>query len=435
MGFSAAQNYAWIPVDRSGKPKLQDRKLIRSHCMNGKNLRIGVHPVATNHDTRRSGPPLELFEPQARNIAPLLRHTKRRRFLKETPEEEARIPPPSTTPSDLSLIAGDMDEHSRMLIFHFYTKAKETMYPIGGCIGIDPAPHRWMQWMMQDVAYMHPVVLFISVVDCIFSQIPLGKRTHYHFGKTLTFLKERLSDSILSLQDSTVMVVMSLVVLCSCLREYTTAIVHMKGLGEMIRLRGGLESFRSAPRCYIKFARIDLAYSLHSGEKPVFSTGTRLWPPIPEDLDPWNVMTPCGAPSLPLPVVDLKNQELVAAFKDLQQLSNVLNIGTASHRHLSVPEIQDRICSVQYRLLELQGKLDSILAECLRLTMLAFLATTFQVPGTEPSTPSNGPAAGEDVLMSCCNGLTRSSKDLNTADKVKTLYRTATTRMESKLCS
>jgi hypothetical protein len=137
------------------------------------------------------------------------------------------------------------------------------MYPIGGCVAIEPNKPRWMQWMTQDIAYMHPVLFSISVVDCIFSQIPLGKKTRYHLDKTLTFLKERLSDSILSLQDSTIMIVMSLVIFFSCLREYTTAMVHMKGLGEMVRLRGGLESFRSTPRCYIKFARLVFAAKFH----------------------------------------------------------------------------------------------------------------------------------------------------------------------------
>jgi hypothetical protein len=93
-------------------------------------------------------------------------------------------------------------------------------------------------------------------------------------------------------------------------------------------------------------------------------------------------MEPRGAPSLPQAVADLNNQELVAVFKDLQQLSNMLNAGSATQRHLSATNFQNRICSVQYRLLRLQGNLDNIIAESLRLAMLAFLATTFQVPGT-----------------------------------------------------
>jgi len=40
------KGFAFIPVDGAGKPKTaRDRKRVRSHAMQGKNLRIGVHPV------------------------------------------------------------------------------------------------------------------------------------------------------------------------------------------------------------------------------------------------------------------------------------------------------------------------------------------------------------------------------------------------------
>jgi len=133
------------------------------------------------------------------------------------------------------------------------------MCPIGGCVDIAPSRCHWLQWLGQDIAYRHPVLFSVSVVNCILSQIPLEKKTRYHLDKTLTFLKERLSDSILSLQDSTILVVVSLVILFSCLRDYTSAMVHMKGLGEMVRLRGGLESFSNSSRIYVKLSRLVLA--------------------------------------------------------------------------------------------------------------------------------------------------------------------------------
>jgi len=119
MELNGAQNYAFISVDRFGKPKPKDRKLIRSHCMNGKNLGIGVHPVPTDRDTSRSGKPPWEFKQQARNISLLLRHAKRRRLPKER-LEEARICLPPPSPSDLSLgpFAAELDEYSRMLIFN-----------------------------------------------------------------------------------------------------------------------------------------------------------------------------------------------------------------------------------------------------------------------------------------------------------------------------
>lgn len=40
------KGFAFVSVDGFGKPKTaKDRKLVRSHAMQGKNLRIGIHPV------------------------------------------------------------------------------------------------------------------------------------------------------------------------------------------------------------------------------------------------------------------------------------------------------------------------------------------------------------------------------------------------------
>ena len=76
-----------------------------------------------------------------------------------------------------------------------------------------------------------------------------------------------------------------------------------------------------------------------------------------------------------------ENQQLVTIFKDLQRLCNILNAGTIDQQTLPAMEFQDRICSIQYRLLGLQGNLESTISEALRLGMLALLATTIQVPG------------------------------------------------------
>lgn len=46
--------FAFVPVDSSGKTQPIDRKTIRSHCMRGKNRRIGVPRRSTTRPTRTS---------------------------------------------------------------------------------------------------------------------------------------------------------------------------------------------------------------------------------------------------------------------------------------------------------------------------------------------------------------------------------------------
>ncbi|KAH8805091.1 hypothetical protein F5884DRAFT_859702 [Xylogone sp. PMI_703] len=396
METSEANEYIWIPVGTSGKPKPRDRKSIRSRCMHGKNLRIGVR-VEQGIIRSQSARHVSEFQPRGQRGLAL--------FAEETLKEEARLPLLSPCPSDLSLIAGEVDEYSRMLLFNFLTKAEESMYPIAGCIAIEPNMRSWMPWLMQDSAYVYPILFSISIVDCIFARTPLGKRSQYYFDKTLKYIIERLSGSVL--HDSVTMLVMSLVVLYSGIGDFTAAGFHMRGLGQMVRLRGGLESFKKSPRCYIKFARIDLAYALHSGEKPVFLPDEAPGPPNLEGLGPWQGVRTHSSFSLPITTIGPNGMELITTLKDLQQLCHIFNAGVTNHRYPSPTEIQNRICSIQYRLLRLQGNLESILTECLRLAMLAFLATTFQVPGTEVNYPFL-----ERSFRDCCRGIEASTPHL-----------------------
>jgi hypothetical protein len=99
-----------------------------------------------------------------------------------------------------------------------------------------------------------------------------------------------------------------------------------------------------------------------------------------EDSALWDYIQSSELPIPPQPILELQYQELIAAFRDLQQLSRILNAGATNKRRISGTAFQDRICSVQYRLLRLQDALEGTLSECVRLAMLAFLATMFQEP-------------------------------------------------------
>lgn len=75
---------------------------------------------------------------------------------------------------------------------------------------------------------------------------------------------------------------------------------------------------------------------------------------------------------------------LLAIFKDLQQLANELNDQDNNPEQLLATPFQNPICTLQYRLWALQGKLaphDNNIAESFRLAMLAFLGSTFRVNG------------------------------------------------------
>jgi len=132
MAPNASQSYAFISVDGHGKPNPADRRLVRQHCMYGKNLRIGVHPVL--------GPMPWEEEQTGDQVASTGSAQGAKARLPDAAVRdwntaaEARLSPPP--PSDLSLFkfAGEVDDHSRMLIFN----CTYFGFPAGNPFAADP---------------------------------------------------------------------------------------------------------------------------------------------------------------------------------------------------------------------------------------------------------------------------------------------------------
>lgn len=129
------------------------------------------------------------------------------------------------------------------------------MYPCGLNVDFDVENAISFQWLLQDAAYLHCVLFCSLAIDDTSSQKPLRQIGHYHLGKTITLLQERLVDGVNSLLDSTISIVMSLVIVSSVLGDNDGARTHLMGLQQMVRLRGGLQVFRKSPKLYDKLAR------------------------------------------------------------------------------------------------------------------------------------------------------------------------------------
>lgn len=72
----------------------------------------------------------------------------------------------------LKLIASaeKLDSSSRELIFNFYNKATESMYPVGGLFGFPQSQRSWMNWLIQDIEYMHLVLFCILIIRGILTR-------------------------------------------------------------------------------------------------------------------------------------------------------------------------------------------------------------------------------------------------------------------------
>lgn len=280
MAIKAPRSFAFVPADDFGRIEVTHRKLIRSHCMREKNKKKGVRIVV---------PPSELgaghVVPQATVQFPLLPlldlvRSDAQVYGKQGPggrdgpevmQEEAKLPRPP--PPDLSLVrfAGEVDYHSRELLFKcmfrsstsfceanshsVFNMARNMAYPAGLCVDFDFNKITWFQWLTTDVAYLHSVLLGTSALNDFILQRTPTRTTYIHLKSTIAFLNKHLSDSVISLQDSTVAVVITLAMLADVLGDYSTVRTHMAGLQRMIRLRGGLQGFCNNSKLHIKICQ------------------------------------------------------------------------------------------------------------------------------------------------------------------------------------
>ena len=81
-------------------------------------------------------------------------------------------------------------------------------------------------------------------------------------------------------------------------------------------------------------------------------------------------------------VHDLVDSRVARIFESLQEFGQAVNSVPTCRRKLSELHIHHAIGEAHYRLFRLEGCLRDTLSECLRVAMLAFLSTTFQLPGT-----------------------------------------------------
>lgn len=148
---------------------------------------------------------------------------------------------------------------------------------------------------------------------------------------------------------------------------------------------------------------VDLAYTLHTGQPPLFIDANS-GPPT-DSLAESVAIAPCVECDAQLPPVIktfLDDDRVASVFVDLQRLSCNLN-----HRHrLQGLDLKLAICSVQHRLLMLDGNTEGHMAETLRLAMLVFLTTTFEMP---EKTGQRYPFLTRRFQESCCALIARAA--------------------------
>lgn len=355
--------------DPISNPKPGKSLQIRSRCMQGKNKRV---------DSRRS-----VRERKRQERAAQQTQVAKKQQQPPNHEELHPVLPARTLISDLALIhfaGSDIDAESKSILFKAfaYNVANQSLSPLDRAVDFDSLESDSFEWLFKDASFLHSVLCAsYAVSDLLYPQWDgrPGQKTLTHLRKTLLLLQEKMSSVPNVYEDESVLVVVqNLALLSAVFGDWEAAAAHFKGLKKIVELRGNLDFLASRPKLHFKLDRIDLAYSLSSGKQPFF-----LHPSVK-----WDCTIP--PPYLPLPA-DLYfppmewDWRLANVFRDFQHLALRINRNSLKRARHDPACFQAVLTSLQSRLIHLRSHLSSPVEELVRLTMLAFLTTTFKAPG------------------------------------------------------
>ncbi|OLN81321.1 hypothetical protein CCHL11_08585 [Colletotrichum chlorophyti] len=376
---STDKGFAFVVADPFGKPNSDDRRLIRSHVMRGKNTRA----ARTNLKSSASLPS------QSSSHLPTATPWSVRRVLvrNDADSEElaenanSLLPRVSRTPNDMYMfqLADDVDSTSRAMLFEFYAVIKEAMYPVEWCLHWDNSKMPWFYWLCSDAAYLHSILFTVGLLRDAARGSPRSKKTNFHIWKTVSLLKENIADQSLATSDSTIATILAMCFVAEIVGDYAGAAAHVAGLRQIVGLRGGVQNFRHNTQLQVKICRVDIGWYLCTGEKPLYYKDDLSWEPaFASILGP----SPAGlggrdGPCRVRRTLDVMDPRMGSVFQDLQDFSRLTKLLFRTERKIDPCLFQDLMTSIQYRIMHLELPAENGLAEGFRLGMIGYLTTLF----------------------------------------------------------
>lgn len=114
---------------------------------------------------------------------------------------------------------------------------------------------QWEDWLFMDVAYVHAAITVSTAVRNLLLNREPSKTPSFHLRKAISQLNKNLSDESLSLSDTNIAVIISLSMASCISQDYVSTSAHAAGLREIVRLRGGLDSFHGNPQLQVGMTR------------------------------------------------------------------------------------------------------------------------------------------------------------------------------------
>ncbi|RDW72235.1 hypothetical protein BP5796_08269 [Coleophoma crateriformis] len=253
------------------------------------------------------------------------------------------------------------------LLTKYATSIYETMYSIEKYAAINPVKECWLPMAFQDGALLHTI---LACADIYGSPYWMNHPTALmHISKAVTMVSERLLGPTPEITDATIVVVCALAYSEMVNNNQENWRVHMRGLKQMVHLRGGIEAFESTPMIQNKISRADLCGSLSAVQKPYFDFPRECLaiPPLSNHMTHFR-----GVRS----AVELDNRLLQILWHVEHAVFNLnrIHINKADIHPMAV---RKEITSLQYALLSFGVRRNDVreelMHEVLRLSMLVYL--------------------------------------------------------------
>lgn len=141
---------------------------------------------------------------------------------------------------------------------------RHSIYPIELCFDIHQSDESWYNWLHLHPAYLNSGLFMISILRDMLTSTPgesedvakvLSTRSWNYLRRTIALLQDSIDNEAQQLADPTAAVVVSLAMTADLVGDDEAFRTHFEGLRKIIRLRGGLDSFRSNCKMQVKICR------------------------------------------------------------------------------------------------------------------------------------------------------------------------------------
>ncbi|KAK2615437.1 hypothetical protein N8I77_002191 [Diaporthe amygdali] len=247
-------------IDQGGGPGAgigsAERRIIRSHVMKGKNA--GRPRRSMRKQTTASYPVKRVLTWSAPSVV-----------------TASAARPRQLLWSDLSLTSfpQQLDSESTRLMHRWFFDISDELFPPQFCSKFDIIKSIWVNCILQDEAYFHSTLaISASYVDFYQRKPSLSLKTLHHIAKAYELVNIKLSGPE-SVSDSAIAAVVALIMYQQVHNQHYTGLVHLHGLYQMIRLRGGIYSLLEENRVLaLKALRVDAELALQTGSRTLFGT-------------------------------------------------------------------------------------------------------------------------------------------------------------------